>query len=597
MSGSDPTPTHTVINGSLYFFSTTNSTLIPAAQYYKLMASGGPYAHPTATDLVPPSSLPASPAQTTPSNANSVTEGQTSAPLTVGQTAAQTHAPGSPGGNAYTPAQPTQPNQGPNSVNNPTEQAPNTPGISNAAPGGSSSDSGTDVPSEGNSNPQSGGQNVQSGPPLDQAGSSSELAAALPLITGDLTYAPVGGSPNPQQGGPLPNPAQLQNPVPTSIGVVNGETIYHQGSSLIIGSQTIAQDAEPTVIGGTPIAFGPSAVVVGANTISVSPAGAEFTPQPVYSVGGVAITQGEAPITISGVEYSLGPSYIMAGNNKIPLPTISPSNPVLTIAGQTITANPTGFSIAGTTITPNAPALAYSGTVISLNPTGVIVGASTFLFPSSSSTPPSSVLTIGSQTLTAIPGGGFEINHSTLLPGFPALTVSGNTYSLNSASSLIVDGASTIPLATAAAGPTNSNNAALTAAGQTFTPLGTTAVIINGTTLSLSSPAITEADGEIISLASDGLVIGSSTYAFPTPASAPATTTSNVTPIRQAAVTSTGTLMGPTAGSGSGPVATTAATAGSKKKSGAVSAVSADGVLALTLGGAAVFMGLGMGGW
>lgn len=50
---------------------------------------------------------------------------------------------------------------------------------------------------------------------------------------------------------------------------------------------------------------------------------------------------------------------------------------------------------------------------------------------------------------------------------------------------------------------------------------------IDETTLSVSGPALTDGDGTIISLGTSGLVVGSSTYAFPTPATDALLTVSN----------------------------------------------------------------------
>ena len=205
---------------------------------------------------------------------------------------------------------------------------------------------------------------------------------------------------------------------PTSVGIVGGQTIYRQGSSAVIGSQTIVQGSPPITVDSTPVALGPSAIVIGTTAIPFPPVKAAVITPPVYSFGGIAITQGGVPVTISGTAYSLGPSFVVEGTKTIPLPAATPSNPVLTIAGQTITAKPTGFSIGGTSVMPNGPAITISGTVISLNPSGVVVGSSTQPFSGPAAT--RSVLTIGSQTFTALPasgGGGFEIEHSTLLRG------------------------------------------------------------------------------------------------------------------------------------------------------------------------------------
>lgn len=312
----------------------------------------------------------------------------------------------------------------------------------------------------------------------------------------------------------------------TSVGIVGGQTMYRQGSSAVIGSQTVVQGSAPITVDSTPVALGPSAIVIGTKTVPLPSVNAAVTTPAVYSFGGIAVTQGGAPVTISGTAYSPGPSFVVEGTKTIPLSAATASNPVLMIAGQTITAIPTGFSIDGTSVMPNGPAMTMSGTLISLNPSGVVVGSSTLPFPSPAAT--SSVLIIGSQTFTALPtssGGGYEIDHSTLLPGSSAVVISGTTYSLNTASSLVI-GTSTFPLATAGPSP-NAANGALTAGGKAFTPLGSTAVLVNGTTLSLSGPAITD-NGTVLSLASGGIVVGSSTYAYAAPASNPAvTTTSN----------------------------------------------------------------------
>lgn len=75
-------------------------------------------------------------------------------------------------------------------------------------------------------------------------------------------------------------------------------------------------------------------------------------------------------------------------------------------------------------------------------------------------------------------------------------------------------GTSTIALATAGSNDVHDN--ALTAGGETFTPLGRTAVLVDGTPLSIGGPALAE-HGTKISLAANGLVVGSSTFAYATP--------------------------------------------------------------------------------
>ena len=150
-----------------------------------------------------------------------------------------------------------------------------------------------------------------------------------------------------------------------------------------------------------------------------------------------------------------------------------------------------------------------------------MIGTSSIPFSTTAGpTATTSLLPIGSQVLTALhvgskgdEEGGFEIDHSTILPGSPGLSISGTLYSLNAAGLLII-GTSTFPLATV--GSNDVVNNALTAGGKTFTPLGSTAVLVDGTPLSIGGPAITE-HGTKISLASNGIVVGLSTFAYATP--------------------------------------------------------------------------------
>ena len=183
---------------------------------------------------------------------------------------------------------------------------------------------------------------------------------------------------------------------------------------------------------------------------------------------------------------------------------------------------PSVFSFRGTALTQGGEPVTISGTRISLGQSGIVIGTSSVSF--STATPTRSLLTIGSETLTALHDshgqGGFEIGHSTIFPGSSGVAISGTTYSINKAGSLVV-GTSTIPLATADSN--NVSDSALTAGGETFTPLSNTAVVVNGTTISIGGPAITE-HGTRLSLAPNGLVVGLSTFAYATPVANTATT-------------------------------------------------------------------------
>ncbi|KAM0803801.1 hypothetical protein BDR22DRAFT_697890 [Usnea florida] len=76
--------------------------------------------------------------------------------------------------------------------------------------------------------------------------------------------------------------------------------------------------------------------------------------------------------------------------------------------------------------------------------------------------------------------------------------------------------------------PSSTSSLALPVASKAFVPLGSTVVSVNGTNLSSSGPATMD-DRSIISLASGGLVIGSSTFPPTTPSPTTAITTNNTT--------------------------------------------------------------------
>ncbi len=313
--------------------------------------------------------------------------------------------------------------------------------------------------------------------PIPQAQATKLLAE--PIVAGTLTLNPA-------------SPSQVLQAAP-SPAVVGGLTFSAVQSEPSVAANPASDQpqAQPVVVGGKTYAPIPPT-----DKVQTSP-GEVNTPN-----------QGESE-----------PSNSQEQSTNVALANSEP----IVIGGMTYTpvaANPTPlsqsaavFSFGGMALTQGGEAVTISGTRYSLGSSFLVEGTSSL--PFSTPTATTSLLQIGSETLTALPGtaGGFEIGHSTLLPGSPAITIDGTIYSINKAGSLIA-GTSTIALATA--GSSNTSNSALTAGGETFTPLGSTAVLVDGTTLSIGGPAITE-DGTRLSLASNGLLVGSSTYAYATP--------------------------------------------------------------------------------
>ena len=210
-------------------------------------------------------------------------------------------------------------------------------------------------------------------------------------------------------------------------------------------------------------------------------------------------------------ETLAGPNQQDPGNNGFIQPISNPS--ILEIDGQTFTALPAGgFAVADTTLQANGPAITVQGVSASLGSAQIVVGSSTVLLPTGSA---NSVLTAKGQTFTPLGRGTILVNGNTLSVNGPPVTASGTVLSLAS-SGFIVD-SQTIAFPTPGAVPVPSANAIVTFADQTFTRLGSGEVAFNGMTLVANGPAAT-VSGTAISLASSGLVIGSQTFAFPTPA-------------------------------------------------------------------------------
>ena len=326
------------------------------------------------------------------------------------------------------------------------------------------------------------------------------LPTAQSIVAGTLTFQPV-------------SPSLVQ--VAPSSFVVGGFTFYAAQAepSAELNKATDEPGARPVVVGGKMYA-------------PVQPTSESETSQEA----GKTVEQGASePANSQEEPDNLINNYYHAPDAASVLPGQADSKPIV-IAGTTYTPvftpatsspqNPSIFSFSGATLTQGGSAITVSGTLISLGPSDVMIGTSSIPFSPTADPTTTSLLPIGSQTLTALYVGnegddewGFEIDHSTILPGSPGLSISGTLYSLNAAGLLII-GTSTFPLATVGRNDVVDN--ALTAGEKTFTPLGSTAVLVDGTPLSIGGPAITE-HGTKISLASNGLVVGLSTFAYATP--------------------------------------------------------------------------------
>ena len=245
---------------------------------------------------------------------------------------------------------------------------------------------------------------------------------------------------------------------------------------------------------------------------------------------GLTAAPGGAAITISGDELSLDPAGIFYVNgNAVPLSQSQSTLPssVFEVGGQKFTADPTGFSLAGSFVSPGQPPITVMGTPVALvEPGRLMIGASTFQFPAAM-TPGPQAYRVGDQPLSIGPSGVYIAGSSIVRGGSP-VTISGAVYSLDPSGTLIA-GTSRIslPLNNVESLYVGSSHNKLTPDGQgyqitltedglVFAPVSSGLVVSGNTLTPGGSPATI--NGIEVSLGEDGdLIVGSRTITNPGP--------------------------------------------------------------------------------
>lgn len=203
----------------------------------------------------------------------------------------------------------------------------------------------------------------------------------------------------------------------------------------------------------------------------------------------------------------------MIAGSTVPLigPTTAPA--VLAIHENTYTAiSGSSFLVGSQTLIPGRPAITVSGTPVSLplDATAVVIGDSTVPIHEPASTP--AMLTINGQSFEQLPGSKLLINSQTLIPGGPAITISGTPLSLPLGTTAVVIGGSTIPIPNATSTPV-----VLEFNGQSYTQISGSGFLIGFRTLVPGGAAIT-VNGTLVSLgvAATNLVVGTQTESLTT---------------------------------------------------------------------------------
>lgn len=221
-------------------------------------------------------------------------------------------------------------------------------------------------------------------------------------------------------------------------------------AALVSGSNVLPPDAEPT--GPPPLTIGSQIITADGGNEYILPNGQTISPNPA------AILDSGLSTMFLGIQSS-GTRRLLVIDSSTSLtspvaatPTSSKIPPLLTIGGQTVTANNLGqFNIDGQILTPGGM-VTVSSTVISLasDESNVIVGTRTEALGAYSTGELSSDpavatrpdLTLGTQSLTSNSLGQYNIDGQTLTPG-GAITVSGTTISLAPDGSDVVVGTKT----------------------------------------------------------------------------------------------------------------------------------------------------------
>lgn len=289
-------------------------------------------------------------------------------------------------------------------------------------------------------------------------GGTATLDGTRISLGSSATFAVVGGSTQFLLPAPLPTAA----PPPTI--VVGGSTFtQNSGSSFVIGSQTLGVGGAITVDSSV-ISLGPSFVVVNQATstfpaalpaggppqITVGSSTITADPQGNFVVDGQTLAPGGLAITVDGsTTLSLADNNVLVSNgvsSTIANPAAQITPPPLTVGDAVFTALPgsgSTYLIDGQRLTPGG-VITVDGTTVSLAPgaTALVVnGVTTSLNPSSSPITNAPLLTIGSETYTAVSGSTFVIDGQTLTPG-GIITVDGTTISLSpGATQLVVESA------------------------------------------------------------------------------------------------------------------------------------------------------------
>lgn len=350
----------------------------------------------------------------------------------------------------------------------------------------------------------------------------------------------------PQTGGG--NGGNGGNTDPTTIATVGSQPIVVDPSDpggVVVGGSTLKPGSPGTTIANTPVSVGTGGVIIGGSTVAIPPASPPIatagglpivtdpsTPGAVV-VGGTTLSAGGPGTVIGGTSVSvLDPSHVIIGGpggSTVSIPGAAPT-PFTTVGGLPVVTDPASpgtVVVGGHTLSVGGTGTVIDGTTLSvLDPSQIVVGGpggtSTIAIPTPAPTSGVVITAPNGQVLTATnSGGSVVVSGVTLYPGGPAATLPNGLVVSDATSGLVIGGSSTLLFSSLAPVPTS--GAVITLGGQVYTATNSGgSVIIGSLTLSPGGPAYT-ISGVVVSDATTGLVVGSTTVPFSTLPGATAT--------------------------------------------------------------------------
>lgn len=234
--------------------------------------------------------------------------------------------------------------------------------------------------------------------------------------------------------------------------VYQSQTLKHGGPAITISGTPISlAPASQITVGGsiiplTPVPTAVPSVVVGGHSLTTDSAGD-------YKLGTNVIQAGSPAVTISNSPISLDQagSHIVVGSSTINIAPHSTQKAEIQIGDHAVpysTDSASNLVIGSKTLTPGGPAITITNTPISYGASAsqLVVGSSTIdLAPHST---PKAEIQIGDHAVPYSTDSASKLifGSKTLTPGAPAITISGVPISLEPSASQIVVGSSTLTL-------------------------------------------------------------------------------------------------------------------------------------------------------